>query len=144
MSPARYEKATLWLMIRTPRAFWVRPCVPIRGRGPRREKERVPPRHGNTLNSTFAIMRVGGYVNARGTLITHTHRVPPYRGCSRKSSLFFRQGITNDFEDSGVVRVSQLKRETSHESGKAPRVCSTRFTNTSAECSKIFRRNRLP
>ena len=45
----------------------------------------------DTLNSTFAIMRVGGYVNVRGTLITHTRCTIP-RGCSRKSSLFFRQG----------------------------------------------------
>lgn len=69
-----------------------------RGRKEKEIKERKKKRKRDpyaakqyTLNSTFAIMRVGGYVNVRETLITHTRCTIP-RGCPRKSSLFFRQG----------------------------------------------------
>lgn len=114
-----------------------------------------------TLNSTFAIMRVGGYVNVRETLITHTRCTIP-RGCPRKSSLFFRQG-NNEWTpaDSRKVRPSlshlllllllivfaQLKRETRGQGGKALR-CKTRFANISDYVAKFSRgllgRNRLP
>lgn len=130
----------------------------VEGRKKRKKKkirEKIHTRYGNTLNSTFAIMRVCGYVNVRGTLITHTRCTIP-RGCSRKSSLFFRQannewtpGDSGEFDSlslclSLLLSRVQLKQETRRQGGKALR-CKTRFANISGYVAKFstVRRNRL-